>query len=113
MEEVKEQTQVVGTQHLTGKFGRPKIMISDEERKLRRCLMHNLVQQRSHKKMIRTKNNKKKREDRQKKRELDLKGVLNPRQWTCCGNRLRKKDILHLNKQVSSWLHANDDARVC
>ena len=43
MEEVKEQPQVVVTQQLTGKRGRPKLMLSDEERKERRRLMHRIA----------------------------------------------------------------------
>jgi hypothetical protein len=78
MEEVKEQPQVEGTQPLTGKRGRPKLMLSDEERKLRRRLMHNEAQRRSHKKMIRTEKNKKKREDRQKKARARLERWLKP-----------------------------------
>ena len=49
----------MGTQLLTEKRGRPKLMLSDEERKLRRRLMHNEAQRWSHKKMIRTEKNKK------------------------------------------------------
>jgi hypothetical protein len=102
MEEVKEQPQVVGAQPLTGKLGRPKLMLSDEERKLRRRLMHNEAQRRSHKKMIRTEKNKRKGKIGKKKRGLVLKGGLNHRQWTCCDNRLRKKDNLRSKKQGSS-----------
>ena len=52
MEEVKEQPQVEGTQPLTGKRGRPKLMLTDEERKERRRLMHRIVQRRSNKKLM-------------------------------------------------------------
>jgi hypothetical protein len=64
MEEVKEQPQVVGTQPLTGKRRRPKLMLSDEERKLRRRLMHREDQRRSNKRLMGTEKNKKKREER-------------------------------------------------
>jgi hypothetical protein len=76
MEEVKEQPQVVGTQPLTGKRGRPKLMLSDEERKLRRRLMHRENQRRSNKRLMGTEKNKKKREERQKKALIRFEKLL-------------------------------------
>ena len=69
MEEVKEQPQVVGTQPLTGKRGRPKLMLSDEERKERRRLMHRIVKCRSNKKLMNDKNKMKRHERQRKARE--------------------------------------------
>ena len=69
MEEVKEQPQVLGTQPLTGKRGRPKLMLSDEERKQRRRQMHKEVQRRSNKKLMNDKNKKKREEKQRKARE--------------------------------------------
>jgi hypothetical protein len=77
MEEVKEQPQVVGTQPLTGKRGRPKLMLSDEERKERRRLMHREVQRRSNKKLM-TDKNKMKRHERQRKARERLDRFLLP-----------------------------------
>ncbi len=78
MEEVKEQPQVMGTQPLTGKRGRPKLMLSDEERKERRRLMHRIAQRRSHKKLLGTDKNKKKREERQRKALVRFEKLLLP-----------------------------------
>jgi hypothetical protein len=77
MEEVKEQPQVLGTQPLTGKRGRPKLMLSDEERKERRRLMHREVQRRSNKKLM-TDKNKMKRHERQRKARERLDRFLLP-----------------------------------
>ena len=77
MEEVKEQPQVVGTQPLTGKRGRPKLMLSDEERKLRRRLMHRENQRRSNKKLM-TDKRKMKRHERQRKARERLDRFLLP-----------------------------------
>ena len=77
MEEVKEQPQVVGTQPLTGKRGRPKLMLTDEERKERRRLMHRIVQRRSNKKLM-TDKNKMKRHERQRKARERLDRFLLP-----------------------------------
>jgi hypothetical protein len=77
MEEVKEQPQVVGTQPLIGKRGRPKLMLFDEERKERRRLMHREIQRRSNKKLM-TDKNKMKRHERQRKARERLDRFLLP-----------------------------------
>ena len=77
MEEVKEKPQVEGTQPLTGKRGRPKLMLTNEERKERRRLMHRIVQRRSNKKLM-TDKNKMKRLERQRKARERLERFLVP-----------------------------------
>ena len=53
-------------------------MLSEEERKLKRRLQHNEAQRRSHKKLMGTEKNEKKREERQKKAQERLERWLKP-----------------------------------
>ncbi len=86
-------------------------MLFEEEKQLRKLLMHNEAPCMSYKKMIRTEKNKKKREERQRKAWARLERWLKPQVLNVLRQYVEQKEQPALKLAKGSWLLAREKLR--